>query len=226
MQQEAIRRVKEMHMRSQQYINSPQQSNDTQANSIPVHNNNRQSAQSNNTGNQSQQNTHHNNNSPSQAGNTTYINRNNINNPHSNTSGNNNNKQQENSQNHQQKQTQQQNNHGNQQTTNNQQSANNQMHRNNQQYNAGNPFSQLFGSNLGGFSKFKQMFSPQPPKKPAENSPDDNDKEKKPLDGLLDGIFKDFEIDNEKIMLGILIYLLYKNGSDVKLLLALGYLLL
>lgn len=34
------------------------------------------------------------------------------------------------------------------------------------------------------------------------------------------------KIDEEKAMIGLLIYILYKQGSDVKLLLALGYLLL
>lgn len=34
------------------------------------------------------------------------------------------------------------------------------------------------------------------------------------------------KIDEEKALIGILIYILYKQGADVKLLLALGYLLL
>lgn len=76
------------------------------------------------------------------------------------------------------------------------------------------PFAQLFGSNLGAFNKFKKLLSK------------DSEDGKKPLQGFLDGLLKDFNIDEEKIILGVLIYLLYKNGSDVKLLLALGYLLL
>ena len=59
-----------------------------------------------------------------------------------------------------------------------------------------------------------------------------------PLGGLLDSIlsgtssskelfnFNGIKIDEEKALIGLLIYILYKNGSDVKLLLALGYLLL
>ena len=34
------------------------------------------------------------------------------------------------------------------------------------------------------------------------------------------------KIDEEKALIGLLIYILYKNGADVKLLLALGYLLM
>ena len=34
------------------------------------------------------------------------------------------------------------------------------------------------------------------------------------------------KIDEEKAMIGMLIYILYKQGADIKLLLALGYLLL
>lgn len=34
------------------------------------------------------------------------------------------------------------------------------------------------------------------------------------------------KIDEEKALIGLLIYILYKQGSDIKLLLALGYLLL
>lgn len=36
----------------------------------------------------------------------------------------------------------------------------------------------------------------------------------------------DFRLDEEKALIGMLIYILYKNGCDVKLMLALGYLLL
>lgn len=99
---------------------------------------------------------------------------------------------------------------------------NNRANPNFQNMSMGNPFSQLFGSNLGAFSKFKNMF-----KSPGLPSSDSKDcKDDKPLSGLLNGVLKDFDIDEEKIILGILIYLLYKNGSDAKLLLALGYLML
>lgn len=39
-------------------------------------------------------------------------------------------------------------------------------------------------------------------------------------------ILDELNIDEEKAIIGILIYILYKNGADIKLMLALGYLLL
>lgn len=44
-------------------------------------------------------------------------------------------------------------------------------------------------------------------------------------DSLL-SLFKGIHIDEEKALIGLLIYVLYKNGADTKLLLALGYLIL
>lgn len=45
--------------------------------------------------------------------------------------------------------------------------------------------------------------------------------------GLLSSLLgPDNKIDEEKALIGMLIYILYKNGADVKLMLALGYLLL
>ncbi len=53
------------------------------------------------------------------------------------------------------------------------------------------------------------------------------DHEHSPPGGLLGGLLgSDFKIDEEKALIGMLIYILYKNGADVKLMLALGYLLL
>lgn len=53
------------------------------------------------------------------------------------------------------------------------------------------------------------------------------DREHSPQGGLLGGLLgSDFKIDEEKALIGMLIYILYKNGADVKLMLALGYLLL
>ncbi len=46
------------------------------------------------------------------------------------------------------------------------------------------------------------------------------------LSGLLGGNLGDIKIDEEKALIGLLIYILYKQGADIKLLLALGYLLL
>lgn len=39
-------------------------------------------------------------------------------------------------------------------------------------------------------------------------------------------LFDELNIDEEKAVIGILIYVLYKNGADIKLMLALGYLLI
>ncbi len=57
-------------------------------------------------------------------------------------------------------------------------------------------------------------------------------KDTDPVAQLLSGIGKggqglsSFGIDEEKALIALLIYILYKQGADVKLLLALGYLLL
>lgn len=53
-----------------------------------------------------------------------------------------------------------------------------------------------------------------------------NKKQSSDSKGLLSSLLDGFDIDEEKAMIGLLIYILAKNGSDVKLLLALGYLLL
>lgn len=83
------------------------------------------------------------------------------------------------------------------------------------------PLAQLFGSNLGGFNKAKsQPKSNKPDLFP--DSPDDDGKTKSFIENLL----KEFNIDQEKLMLILLIYVLYKNGSDFKLIAALGYLLI
>ena len=46
------------------------------------------------------------------------------------------------------------------------------------------------------------------------------------LSGLLGGNLGGIKIDEEKALIGLLIYILYKQGADIKLLLGLGYLLL
>ena len=46
------------------------------------------------------------------------------------------------------------------------------------------------------------------------------------LSGLLGGNLGDIKIDEEKALIGLLIYILYKQGADITLLLGLGYLLL
>lgn len=46
------------------------------------------------------------------------------------------------------------------------------------------------------------------------------------LNGLLSGIFSDGKLDNDKIIIIALIVILAKEGADLKLLLALGYILM
>ncbi len=46
------------------------------------------------------------------------------------------------------------------------------------------------------------------------------------LSGLLDGIFPDLKLDEEKLIIIFLLIILARNGADMKLLLALGYLLM
>ena len=85
--------------------------------------------------------------------------------------------------------------------------------------------------------KVENRPNPNPKPKPApQNSPNNmgNQNMQSTLGNLLnmgnltgvEGILKDFNIDNEKILIGILAYLLYKNNADLKLIIALGYLLL
>lgn len=47
-----------------------------------------------------------------------------------------------------------------------------------------------------------------------------------PLNGLLSGIFTDGKLDNDKIIIIALIFILAKEGADLKLLIALGYILM
>lgn len=83
---------------------------------------------------------------------------------------------------------------------------------------------------------------------PPQNQPQTNNVQQNPLDNisaqlssLIGGIFNntqatqssplaallhDFKLDEEKIILGILIYILAKNGADLKLVLALAYLII
>lgn len=79
-----------------------------------------------------------------------------------------------------------------------------------------------------------QGFRPQPPPNPLSGISEQLSSfigglfgtENKGNTGLLGSILQDFKLDEEKIILGILIYILAKNGADLKLILALGYLIL
>ncbi len=47
-----------------------------------------------------------------------------------------------------------------------------------------------------------------------------------PLNGLLSGFFRDGKVDNEKVIIIALIVILAREGADLKLLIALGYILM
>ncbi|MCD7772450.1 MAG: hypothetical protein LUH08_00095 [Ruminococcus sp.] len=73
--------------------------------------------------------------------------------------------------------------------------------------------------------------APKPPPSPPRRTPS-------PLSGFLNSlaglggqkgqksILDELHIDEDAAIIGILIYILYKNGADIKLMLALGYLLI
>ena len=90
---------------------------------------------------------------------------------------------------------------------------------NGQNMNAGynnNPFSALFGNQ---------------PNTSNEHSPHENhDNSEKENKNFFSGIFEEFlpnlKLDDDKIIIIILLIVLARNGSDIKLLLALGYLLM
>ncbi len=63
-----------------------------------------------------------------------------------------------------------------------------------------------------------------PPEQKAPAPPAIHDP--KPQTGSLSELLSGIKIDEEKALIGLLIYVLYKNGGDIKLMLALGYLLL
>lgn len=51
-------------------------------------------------------------------------------------------------------------------------------------------------------------------------------KKSDPLSGLFSGLFSDGKLDNDKIIIIILIIILAREGADLKLLLALGYIIM
>ena len=77
--------------------------------------------------------------------------------------------------------------------------------------------------NFGG--EHRSESTPPPP--PPAPEPPANTQQQGGIGGILSSILgHDTKIDEEKALIGMLIYILYKNGADVKLMLALGYLLL
>ncbi len=69
---------------------------------------------------------------------------------------------------------------------------------------------------------------PQPAGKPPENKkpPEPPRQDIPPRTDILGSLFGDIKIDAEKAMILLMMFVLYKNGADIKLLLALGYLLM
>lgn len=83
--------------------------------------------------------------------------------------------------------------------------------------NGSNPYSQLFGSNLGGFNRYKNE---------SNNHNKSNGILPSEVTNSINKILHDVSIDEEKLLILILIYILYKNGADMKLIIALGYLII
>lgn len=69
-----------------------------------------------------------------------------------------------------------------------------------------------------------QSYIGQPAPPPPEPAPPPPPPPPPPPSPLLD--LAGIKLDEEKALIGLLIYVLYKNNADMKLLLALGYLLL
>lgn len=70
---------------------------------------------------------------------------------------------------------------------------------------------------------------PPPPPQPHHNEPPHKKTTTAPVDnGFVSSLSKlvDFKIDEEKALIGLIIYILAKNKADPKLLIGLGYLLL
>ncbi len=199
MQQEAIRRVKEMQKRSNSYISSPNNQHDKPVGQKPVEN--RREAPLPHNNQQNNKNAAYNdfmvNSNKAQQRNSAPS-RNNANAP---------------------KQSPDTPSRINKPALNNNKGEEKKPeHSHNNRPNVSSPFSQLFGSNLAGFNKVKK----------------DGDSENSLLGssivtditGSISKLFSDFSIDEEKLLILILIYILYKNGADIKLLLALGYLII
>lgn len=64
---------------------------------------------------------------------------------------------------------------------------------------------------------------PQPEPKPQPQQPKP---QSQPRPDALKSLFGDIKIDSEKALILLMLFVLYKNNADLKLLLALGYLLI
>lgn len=79
-----------------------------------------------------------------------------------------------------------------------------------------NPFAALFGNQSNAAHEH-----------PPHENHDENEKEKKNLfSGLFEEFLPNLKLDDDKIIIILLLIVLARNGSDIKLLLALGYLLM
>ena len=191
MQQDAIRRVKEMQRRSQNYVNEPYNSPKQEHKPAPPPPINQQK-QVNNNFQQNSNKTNQNNNG--------------------------NNFQQNNNQ------SKQQGNQSNQANHNQQQKPNNNFQQQNN-----NPFAMFFGNSRPGteFNGGQNNFKQSPPERHTEeHNHSEGEHTKNIFSGLLDSIFPNLHLDDDKIIIVILIIILAREGADIKLLLALGYLLM
>lgn len=67
---------------------------------------------------------------------------------------------------------------------------------------------------------------PPPPKPQPQPQPQPIHNETPVNKGFLEGIFPDIKIDEEKALIIFLLIILARNGADMKMLIALGYLLM
>lgn len=67
---------------------------------------------------------------------------------------------------------------------------------------------------------------PPPPPPPPKPQPQPIHNETPVNKGFLEGLFPDIKIDEEKALIIFLLIILARNGADMKMLLALGYLLM
>lgn len=75
-------------------------------------------------------------------------------------------------------------------------------------------------------SKSLVASEPPPPPPPPPPKPQPIHNEKPVNKGFLEGLFPDIKIDEEKALIIFLLIILARNGADMKMLLALGYLLM
>ena len=67
---------------------------------------------------------------------------------------------------------------------------------------------------------------PKPPQPEPKPQPQQPKPQSPPRPDALKSLFGDVKIDSEKALILLMLFVLYKNNADLKLLLALGYLLI